>query len=95
MQNNKDEDKIVKDVIPRLDSMESFQRWLMLLIAHLATLDLSVVLRATFVRPTLNHPSMEAHLNGQPAMAPVGQMFIPAEPPPGPWSAKWNDSSCV
>ena len=70
-----------RDGIPKLRRIEEFMQWMTLFIAHLATLDLSIVIQQSFHMPTHIHPSMEAPVEGQPPMQRVGQPALIAIAP--------------
>ena len=73
-----------KDGIPKLRRIEEFLQWMIVFIAHLATLDLSIVVQQAFHMPTHQHPSMEAPVDGAPPMIRVGQpALLQIAPGPG------------
>ncbi len=55
-----------RDGIPKLRKIEDFMQWMIVFIAHLATLDLSMVVQQGFQMPMHAHPSMEAPVDGAP-----------------------------
>ena len=75
-----------RDGIPKLRKIEDFMQWMIVFIAHLATLDLSMVVQQGFQMPTHAHPSMEAPVDGAPPLTRVGQLAI-LQIAPGPGQA--------